>query len=863
MVQRKNESNTSIDYNRCPIPKTHRRLVEAHVLWHQALEEYQQPELFQANLNATIQALRNVTFILQSEKHSFSDFEDWYEPWQERMKVDPVLKWLKDARNVVVKQGELETNSTAVVKLVTWRDYVLVEFSVPPGAPPSLILRNLPLLELINNTHLSSGDLKSAAIVIERRWSVPDLDGREILEALAQAYGLLSDVVLDAHIRIGETTCVPSDGTHTHFRSTHHRTGILACMALGVEHRTHSFELSTGQQIELVRMNSPAAPEPRIAATRYGFGKTDQIAKWQEGDPVLIAERLLHAAKRMLRKDKVVIRIVFIRDGGGTWHDTVLNASNRMEKHLLMRMVARFIESVGGDAIIDISEVWMLQPKEVAPNMDIDRVHDTTGQGEALQVLVATREGILRTYTTPFTRGPFGGIKLGDTVRSEKDRLYYLEPVFDVWRRQGVVRLPDGKLRRRLWEPDPLDTCFCGGPRRFGECCKRLLDTVSRSADMKQEVDSAIKVRDFVRTEELARASLAQYVIWVKQHTTPTMHVAPDLHRKFVEVDVPALDAHVRQLRDALVGNGRAESFLPQLHHISRVIGVPELSIRLTALAAEWLFAMGDYLGAVKELETLGDVERLSDTLALVLATRLLDLSAHKQKQYLNRAASGASSKEEKWFAGLELVRHLSDSGEWDEALRKVDSVISESMGASSHRGVLAHALSLRWEITKEEEDFWAAKKELETFTDSEYQQHLAIILIDHGDLDEAERVLSDALNAADLVAQLLIIDARVRANRIDAARELLLKIAPDRVTPRLQYPYAVAYGLVALASEDDELKKLAAANLRRVPSIGNRVTRHVNDFLEALEGNDDARRRAIAVFFRDLFSLRGGRITD
>ena len=76
MVQQKLERRYPVDYTQCPIPKTHRRLVEAHLLWHQALEHYQQPELFQANLNATIQALRNITFVLQSEKNLFSQFED-------------------------------------------------------------------------------------------------------------------------------------------------------------------------------------------------------------------------------------------------------------------------------------------------------------------------------------------------------------------------------------------------------------------------------------------------------------------------------------------------------------------------------------------------------------------------------------------------------------------------------------------------------------------------------------------------------------------------------------------------------------------------------------------------------------------
>ncbi len=854
MAQSEHEGETpAIDYSRCPLPKTHRRLVEAHLLWHQTLAQYQQPDLFQANLNATIQALRNITFVLQSEKHSFNQFEEWYGCWQERMKTNPVLRWLKDARNTVVKQGELETASTALVKLVAWKDYVLAESSVAPDTPPSLILRNIPLFELVNSIHLSPGDLENAVIVIERRWSVPDLEGREILEALAEAYGLLSDIVLDAHVALGETSCIPSEGAHVHFRSAYHRSGTLACMTLGVDQRTHSFSLSTGQPIQNIGMIELTA-DPLIAEKRYKLEQTMKISKWQVVDPLLVAERLLFAAKRMLRKDKVIVRVLFVRDGRGAWHQVVLNASNRMEKNLLMQMVSRFIESVGGDAIVDVGEVWTLQLNSTENSPLIDHIKHSPDRGEALSVLVATREGILRTYMTPFTRGPFGGIKLGDTVQTKDDRPYYLKPVFDVWQTQGTTYSPDGKRIRRLWEPDPLDTCFCGGPRRFAECCKRLLDTFDRDTDLQQKIDEATTARDFIRFENLARAALAQYVIWVKRDTSPTRHVAPDAHRMFVEIDMPALDAHVRQMGAALTINGHSDSFLYQLRHITRVIGVPELSVRITGLAAQWLLVNGDYVGAVKELETLGDLEKINDTLVLILSAKLFELPVHKQRQFLNRAVLNALWEKEKWLAELELIRHLSYCNEKSEALRKVDSVIAGLMENDTCQGLRADAMSLRWNITNEEQDFRAAKSELERFTDPEHRHNLAVILIDHGDYDEAERILSEELTTGDPMAQLLIVDARVRAKRSDSAQELLLNIAPDRVATHLQYPYAVAFAIVALACEDDDLKKLAATRLRQLPAVGTRVSKDVNDLLEVLEEREDVRRESVAARFGGLF---------
>jgi hypothetical protein len=854
VYQRIDGETISIDYSRCPLPKTHRRLIEAHVLWHQSLEQYHEPDLFRANLNATIQALRNITFILQSEKHSFTQFEDWYKSWQERIKADPILRWLKEARNTVVKQGELETSSMAVVKLVTWKDDVLVEMGIPPETPPSLILCNIPLLELVSNIRLPSGDLKHAAVVIERRWSVPDLGGREILDALAQAYGLLSDLVLDAHVKLGEMGCVSSNGTHPHFRSTYHPSGTLPCMVVSSECRSHSFSFQTGQEIKMVGAVSPEV-DPAIAAKRYGLEKTNKMSDWETADPLLFAEKVLFTAKRILRKDKALVRMAFIRDGRGTWHQLVLEASNRTEKHLLMRMVARYIESVGGDAIIDVNEVWMLPPENAAVKAYFDDAQHVPGRGEALCVLVATRELLFRTYITPFTRGPFGGIKLGETVEAE-EHPYYLKPVIDVWRIQGIIYSPDGKHKKRLWEPDPLDICFCGGPRRFAECCKRQFDLPDWEPNNKQKIGEATAAHDSARFEELARAELAQYVIWVKQHTSPTRHVAHELHRMFVEVDVPALTAHIKRLDEALMANGHSDLFLPQLRHIAKVIGVPELSIRVTALGAQWSFANGDYLTAVKEMETLGDLERLNDPLALIVAVRLLDLPPHKQTQFLTRAASGALWEYERWIAELKLASHLADCGKRDEAQRRVDSIITELTKKSGYEDLRTDAMVLRWYITKDEQDFCVAKSELEKTTTSENPQQLAVILIDHGDYDEAERILSNALAAGEPVAQSLIVDARLRANRIDSARDLLLMISPDSVTPNSQLPYAVAYALVALASEDDNLKKVAAAKLRNLLATGTRVAKYVNDFLEALEGGESTRKKPLR--FRDFFIRRG-----
>jgi len=226
----------------CPIPMTHRRLAAAHLLWHQALDHYHDSDRFLANLNSTIEALRNVTFVLQKEQ-SVPNFAAWYGKWQAALKENAAARWLQGARTKVVHQGELESQSTAEVRLVTWHDHVLASVAMPAETPSPLILQGLPLLSLVEKSGADPTEIEDAAVEVERRWSAEGLDGREILETLAEVYGVLSDMVLDAHTLLKSFVCIPEESDHPDFRSSYHRTGTLECMAMAVEQRTQRFKL--------------------------------------------------------------------------------------------------------------------------------------------------------------------------------------------------------------------------------------------------------------------------------------------------------------------------------------------------------------------------------------------------------------------------------------------------------------------------------------------------------------------------------------------------------------------------------------------------------------------------------------------
>src|SRR5687767_4870095 len=95
----------------CPLAPVHRRLEDAHRLWHRTVENYFDPEEFRADAQLLIQTLRTVTWILHKNKEKVPDFESWYAVWAERLADDPVMRWAKTARNKIEKQGDLESKS--------------------------------------------------------------------------------------------------------------------------------------------------------------------------------------------------------------------------------------------------------------------------------------------------------------------------------------------------------------------------------------------------------------------------------------------------------------------------------------------------------------------------------------------------------------------------------------------------------------------------------------------------------------------------------------------------------------------------------------------------------------------------------
>lgn len=180
--------------NTCPFVAADQRLCDALIEWQDAKKHYFNPGAFRRSLNNCVQALRSVSWILQKSKSEFPGFPRWYQGWQDRMRADPVLKWLVDARNVIVKEGDLATHSKVRVAVVkSWFEPPSIEVEAPPFAKTESFARIV--VKAAPEAFFSDAGL----LRVERRWVDSELPSHELLEALAHAFGVLSELLFDAH----------------------------------------------------------------------------------------------------------------------------------------------------------------------------------------------------------------------------------------------------------------------------------------------------------------------------------------------------------------------------------------------------------------------------------------------------------------------------------------------------------------------------------------------------------------------------------------------------------------------------------------------------------------------------------------
>jgi hypothetical protein len=499
-----------------------------------------------------------------------------------------------------------------------------------------------------------------------------------------------------------------------------------------------------------------------------------------------------------------------------------------------MSLVAQFVEAQGCDAVIEIGEVWTAKALSGGAR-GIDKMSE---RGEALMVMVATREGLCRTYVTPFRRGRFGGIKLEDTEELDKQHLSYLEPVINVWRKQTRFRAQDGAFTN-TWEPDLLDLCPCGGPDRYGVCCRTEITKMREKAiGTAQQRELAEEIANEASTEKEARAKLARYVIWIRQHTASAMEAGAagqKFYQMMVQVDALALQSHIVSMIGILKSAGKSALIVPQLHRLRDLVGVPKLAMRITAVTAEWLFDSESPEEAVLELDGLGDPFALEDSLALSLIARNFDLTEESKGKILERAIAKSCCDEEKHLAMLSFASYLSKSNKPGRAEPILRTILRETDQGGTF-GDRSAALILLWSITADEEDYKTAMVEIQKSGSERHLYANASHLINGGKYSDAERLLEKAVQNGDAVAQLLAFDAKLLGGNAPSARDAFAEIDRNSLSPSLKFPYAAAAANLVLVGRLMEFREEAISLLSSLPAAGSPQDNEVKHFLILLD---------------------------
>ncbi len=338
------------DYDDCPIPGTHRRLEEAHRLWHRAAEAYEDPDEFRTQLNALIQALRNVTFVLQKEQDAIPDFDAWYERWRDIMKEDGVLRWLVQARNVIVKQGDLETHSTATAGIqASWDTPQTRTFDVPPLVPTLAVAA-----KILTEQDIPDDVRKQGFLTVERRWVANDLPQWEILDALAHAQGMLTLLVQSAHRQAGRPMDTPRASFHLpNVIPAESNLDRLPCMVASESLRSVHVHLGTTKVVQVGFRPSELRPKDEVLER---YGKFSLPPPPGSVDPLEWAPTYMDHAKRVLAIDKYHNQIAFLFGPDGPVASFEGMPEDQQAKYLFMNQLADEVKRTGATGIVFIAD---------------------------------------------------------------------------------------------------------------------------------------------------------------------------------------------------------------------------------------------------------------------------------------------------------------------------------------------------------------------------------------------------------------------------------------------------------------------------------------------------------------------------
>lgn len=411
---------------KCKLPNTHNRLNEVHYLLHKMSENYFNPEEFRIYLNATIQAMRNLTFALQNEKSSFEiSFDEWYTVWQNEMKSDKFMKWLNDSRVQIVHRGDLESKSILTVRAFAYDDICVETHEVPINLTTEEVLRFLLENGYINPISSFNG----VVFEVERKWIDKNLVDQELIFVLTHCFEFLYKLVDDAHkvngININE--CDSFDKIHEY----NFDNGKLSCLESSNQSRILKFSALDGSTRKM-KTKTFKVDESKIdkILEHYNFNE-DSFKQKKDSSVNSFFELMNTTAKKVISTDKFHYPMAFIFDENNKPILVQLQFNDKSEKYLAMDTIAQKVRELNSKKLIFIVDSWVSD--DIASYLKYGSLENASNRKECLTVSLIARDCEDRHIHNIYERYKNEKIKFIDEYETHKV-MNYFSPIYKVWK---------------------------------------------------------------------------------------------------------------------------------------------------------------------------------------------------------------------------------------------------------------------------------------------------------------------------------------------------------------------------------------------------------------------------------------------
>ncbi|MDQ3196224.1 MAG: hypothetical protein M3Q32_07625, partial [Pseudomonadota bacterium] len=341
-----------------------------------------------------------------------------YQVWQERMREDPLMAWSVEARNRIVKQGDLKLHSILRVSIVASyfeHEVPFLQYEATPKLTSAKILRD------VQKAPMPLKVMRHGYLRLERRWVANDLPSHELLGVLSHCWEFLSKLLQDA------------PGVHEATKdSPLSAEGLPPCMVEDPELRSLWVKLATGEASSLTFEPVVLDPTKKEALLeKYEVRSVKALSSLEDASLRELAQHYFSLAKIVLRKDKYHILLVVLILRNNSIKLLQLQPEDQADKYRLWRQVAVEVKRSRARALIAISEAW---------NATFDPAHpfrhavDYPNRREVLHVIAASDAGETLALIAPFERRD-GEIVFGEDEETDSGGdINLLAPVQAVWR---------------------------------------------------------------------------------------------------------------------------------------------------------------------------------------------------------------------------------------------------------------------------------------------------------------------------------------------------------------------------------------------------------------------------------------------